>query len=146
MAACWFAPRSLSVACLLVVLAPRVALAFTCSVCNSAYNEDCMTSPEKYIKECVPPPMFNDSDHPPFCRKSSLFVYKPDIPHRVYRACAYLKDTHDEPCRSFYPPGMYLEVCQCFAEGCNAAPPSPHLVAGDVWWWAAVAFALALFR
>ncbi|KAL3251395.1 hypothetical protein MRX96_055142 [Rhipicephalus microplus] len=58
MAACWFSPRPSLIACLLVVLAlsPHVAQAFTCSVCNSVYNEHCMSSPEKYITECVPPP------------------------------------------------------------------------------------------
>ncbi|XP_075730870.1 uncharacterized protein LOC142774372 [Rhipicephalus microplus] len=143
MAAC--SPRPSSVACLLVVLAlsPHVAQAFTCSVCNSVYNEDCMTSPEKYITECVPPAMYNDSDYQPFCRKTWLEMYKPEMPNRVSRSCAYLKDTHEEPCRSYYPPGMYLRVCQCFTEACNMAP---RLVTGDIWSWAVVAFAVALFR
>ncbi|KAL1423445.1 hypothetical protein MTO96_021057 [Rhipicephalus appendiculatus] len=90
--------------------------------------------------------MYNDSDHPPFCRKTRLEMYKPEMPNRVSRSCGYLKDTHEEPCRKYFPPGMYLQVCQCFVEACNAAPPSPRIVAGDVWWWAAAAFALALFR
>ncbi|XP_037555754.1 uncharacterized protein LOC119432670 [Dermacentor silvarum] len=146
MAASW---AFVSVAFLLLVLAltPRAAQALTCSVCNSVFNEDCMTSPQNYVKECVPPPQYNNSDHPPFCRKSTVVVYKytPEIPLRVSRSCAYLKDPHED-CRGIFPMGMVAEVCQCFTDACNAAPSS--FGAGDIWWmwWPAAAVTLALFR
>ncbi|XP_077500456.1 uncharacterized protein LOC144111165 [Amblyomma americanum] len=132
----------------LLALAPRAAQAITCSVCNSVYNEDCKTSPEKYVKECEPPPQYNDSDHPPFCRKATLNVYKPELPQRVYRSCAYLKDPQNKNCRDYYPAGMNLKVCQCFSDACNAAPPSPQRrLYGAIWTWLpTMAAILAVFR
>ncbi|XP_075527236.1 uncharacterized protein LOC142559538 [Dermacentor variabilis] len=151
MAASRVSPRLSSVTCLLLALAltPRAAQALTCSVCNSVFDEDCITSPQNYVKQCVPPPQYNNSDHPPLCRKTKLLVYKPEMPLRVSRSCGYLKDSHHKNCRDIYPPGMFLEVCQCFTDACNAAPSSLPFGAGAIWrtwWWPAVTVILALFR
>ncbi|XP_077550435.1 uncharacterized protein LOC144163357 [Haemaphysalis longicornis] len=115
--------------------------ALNCAVCKSVYNETCLTSPQMFIEKCEPSSEYNASE--PFCRKTTLWAYTPELPVRVHRSCGYLKDTsHDTPCRTFYPHGMKYEVCQCSHDACNAAPPSPRrqlASAATLLWLAAVA-------
>ncbi|XP_049856365.1 uncharacterized protein LOC126336559 isoform X2 [Schistocerca gregaria] len=111
---------------LLLVCLPA-ARAISCYQCNSFEDPDCdkitmgNATYDRLLKPC-------DGDYngaEPFCRKMVQTLHRDEPVVRVRRTCSWERSR--SPCYQYEDDDHLEVVCQCFADGCNAAtaPASP---------------------
>ncbi|XP_049771442.1 uncharacterized protein LOC126144345 [Schistocerca cancellata] len=105
---------------LLLVCLPA-ARAISCYQCNSFEDPDCdkitmgNATYDRLLKPC-------DGDYngaEPFCRKMVQTLHRDEPVVRVRRTCSWERSRN--PCYQFEDDDHLEVVCQCFADGCNAA-------------------------
>ncbi|XP_004531403.1 uncharacterized protein LOC101460978 [Ceratitis capitata] len=117
----------ISIAVIITIFSTSIpaANALRCHQCNSHLQEDCtvlrLVTPraprdDQFLGECESPDMF--------CRK---IVTQIEVTgeHRIIRSCGKLdnKKEKNSYCFDADNEGFKQTICNCFEDGCNAAPP-----------------------
>lgn len=111
----------------IVVLSAVSAEIIKCFQCNSSKDVGCsdLTTADtnsSYYRDCNA--TFDVTQTTPFCRKTVVTILREEKIVRVVRECGWVmyKNTSKTRCYEVDTESKYEVSCQCFADGCNAAP------------------------